>query len=205
MKTRIGRISAALLLLATLLALLLPAVSLFQGDSAVYNRVIRLHVLANSDRAEDQALKLKVRDAIVRRTAEILAGCGSAEEAEERLAGAKEHIAAFAEEALRAEGSKQGVEVMLCREQYPTKEYSGFRLPQGTYTSLRVLIGEGAGHNWWCVLYPSLCLSASLGEAEDAFLAVGFSPDQIRVLTDTDRKQYVVRFRILEWFGRLFG
>lgn len=205
MKTRIGRISAALLLLAASLTVLLPTVSLFRGDSAVYSRVIRLHVLANSDREEDQALKLKVRDAIVRKTAEILSGCASAEEAEERLTEAQGSITACAEQALRAEGSGQGVTVMLCTEQYPTKEYGGFRLPQGTYTSLRVLIGEGEGHNWWCVLYPSLCLSASLGETEDAFLAAGFSPDQIRVLTDTDRKQYVVRFRILEWFGRLFG
>lgn len=201
MKTKRILITLALGLLGAILVTLCPIGS----DTAVYDRVIRLHVLANSDSEEDQALKLLVRDAILKSTADLLSDCATASDAEARLAESKALLTDCANEALSAAGSELRAEVSLEKEVYPTREYAGFRLPTGEYTSLKIQIGKADGKNWWCVLFPSLCLSSSVKDTEDAFLAAGFTPDQVRVLTETEEKGYVIRFRILEWIGALFS
>ena len=191
--------------------LILSAISLFLGiqtlkkDAEIYDGVLRLHVLANSDNAEDQALKLKVRDAVLETTTILLKDCQSADHAEQILTASTAALTDCANEALIRAGSDQRASVSLTQEEYPTRTYASFRLPKGTYRSLKIEIGEGVGQNWWCVLFPSLCLSASATDAEDAFIDAGFSPDQIKVLTQTEEKPYVIRFRFLEWLGDLFS
>ena len=90
--------------------------------------------------------------------------------------------------------------VELGEEEYPTKNYESFCFPSGSYVSLRVLIGDAEGQNWWCVLFPPLCLSAATDKSstEDAFIAVGLTQEQYKVITETDDTTYEVRFKILE-------
>ncbi len=177
---------------ALMLSVFLP----LHGASAVYDGVIRLHVLAHSDSEEEQALKLKVRDAILSEIGEAANSRASKEEAECYLESMLPTIEALAEETVAKEGYDHDVRVTLCREYYPTREYEGMRLPAGEYVSLRVLIGEGAGKNWWCMVYPPLCTSSA--EADEALSEAGFTPNQVRLLTDDEDTEYVVRFKIVE-------
>ncbi len=188
------------LLLGTLLLSLLPT----HGEEVIYDSVIRLHVLANSDSEADQADKLAVRDAILPLAAEQLKGCTSREEAAERLQAITPTLTSAAEETLRARGAKNtAVAVTLSAEQYPTRGYDGFCFPAGEYLSFRVMLGDAAGQNWWCVLFPSLCLSVARGgdaeQMEEAFVAVGLTPEQYRVITESDTSPtYRARFKLLE-------
>ena len=125
-----------------------------QGELA--SQVVRLHVLAVDDSDYEQALKLRVRDAVLADLAPALEGVTDRDAAREILAGRLQEIAETAADA--AEGRK--VSVSLGPESYPLRRYEGFVLPAGTYESLRVVLGEGQGHNWWCVLFPPLCIPA---------------------------------------------
>ena len=196
----------------TALALPFAAVIPSEEEAAVYDSVIRLHVLANSDSDEDQALKLKVRDGILSTAAGLVEGCTDFESAREALAGALPELRDAALGVLRREGSDYDVRVTLTREEYPTREYRGVTLPAGEYTSLRVLIGEAAGHNWWCVLFPQLCVTTASegGEVGDftilddtePLVEAGLTPSQIELITG-DSPRVTVKFRLLEWLKSL--
>ncbi len=169
------------------------------GESEIYDSVLRLHVLANSDSEQDQALKLKVRDAVLERSREIFPECETREEAMEAIT---ENITVLEEEAARVikeEGYNYPVTIELGEEVYPTKEYEGFCFPSGSYMSLRIVIGEGEGQNWWCVLFPPMCLSAATKTApEDAFISVGLNKDQYGIITENQNPTYNIRFKMLE-------
>lgn len=162
-----------------------------QGELAA--QVVRLHVLAVDDTEEEQALKLRVRDAVLADLAPVLEGVTDQDEAREILAGRLQEIAKAAADA--AEGRK--VSVSLGPESYPLRRYEGFVLPAGTYESLRVVLGEGEGHNWWCVVFPPLCLSAADAGRVQSVL----NPDDFALITEEDG--YELRFRILELWGEL--
>lgn len=174
------------------------------GEEAIYNSVIRLHVIAASDSDSDQALKLKVRDAVLSGLSTLSEGCSSKSEAEEKLASQLDEIRAVALETLAAEGCDCHVSVSLGKEKYPQKSYDGVCFPAGEYTSLRIVIGEGEGKNWWCVLFPQLCL-AGAKNAEAAFVEVGLTPEQYRVITETDEPKYKLRFKIIDIIGEMGG
>lgn len=174
------------------------------GEEAIYNSVIRLHVIAASDSDSDQALKLKVRDAVLSGLSTLREGCSSKSEAEEKLASQLDEIRAVALETLAAEGCDCHVSVSLGKEKYPQKSYDGVCFPAGEYTSLRIVIGEGEGKNWWCVLFPQLCL-AGAKNAEAAFVEVGLTPEQYRVITETDEPKYKLRFKIIDIIGEMGG
>ena len=174
------------------------------GEEAIYNSVIRLHVIAASDSDSDQALKLKVRDAVLSGLSTLSEGCSSKSEAEEKLASQLDEIRAVALETLAAEGCDCQVSVSLGKEKYPQKSYDGVCFPAGEYTSLRIVIGEGEGKNWWCVLFPQLCL-AGAKNAEAAFVEVGLTPEQYRVITETDEPKYKLRFKIRDIIGEMGG
>lgn len=174
------------------------------GEEQIYEGVLRLHVLANSDSDEDQALKLKVRDAIVEFCTARLFDCKSRDEAETRLNGMMDEIRETAKAALRENGSDFEVRITLGEEDYPRRSYDRLCFPAGRYLSLRVLIGEGKGKNWWCVLFPPLCLGAATEqEQKDAFIAAGFTQNQYKVITESDKVTYKMRFKILEWLEAL--
>ena len=196
MKRTLGFFMAAMLLVAALL--ILP----IHGEAAVYDSVIRLHVLANSDSEADQTLKLLVRDAVLGEAQMLLEGTKTREEAEAVLAqnlGGIEHAATAC---LRQNGSEDRVSVTLGEEEYPTRVYENLAFPSGEYLSLRVCIGQARGQNWWCVLFPPLCLSAATtkAEAEEVFLSAGLSEQQYRIITDSESTKYKLRFKILEFF-----
>ena len=171
------------------------------GESEVYDSVVRLHVLANSDSEEDQALKLKVRDALLEQTAPLLSSCTSREEACALLEENEAELCRIAEEVIRTEGYDYSVTILFGEEEYPERTYDSVCFPSGSYTSLRVCIGDAEGQNWWCCLFPPLCLgnsTVSSEDAEDAFLSVGLTPDQYKIITQTEKPVYRVRFKILE-------
>ena len=179
------------------------------GEQEIYESVVRLHVLANSDSKEDQALKLRVRDEVLRVTEPLLAGCESREEAERILEQHMGEIEAAAQAVVREQGYDYPVSVQLGKEEYPTRNYENCCFPSGTYVSLRVCIGEAEGQNWWCVLFPPLCLSAASADGgqsnEDAFISVGLTGEQYKIITETDQVQYRIRFKILETVQDLLG
>lgn len=170
------------------------------GEERIYQSVLRLHVLANSDSEEDQSLKLKVRDAILAHVSPLVIDAGSRQEAAEILSAELDNIKDVAKKAVEENGYSYSVEVDLTVEEYPTRSYEAMSFPSGEYLSLRVMLGEAEGQNWWCVLFPPLCLSAASEELdnEEAFIAVGLTSEQYKVITESDGGKYYLRFKILE-------
>lgn len=170
------------------------------GEERIYDEVIRLHVLANSDTEEDQELKLKVRDGILAEAGKLLDGCDDRGTALNIISDKEgiDRLERAAAEVIAREGYSYPVKVTLSEEKYPRRNYESLCFPAGTYTSLRVQIGDAEGQNWWCVLFPQLCLGAATRDNRDAFIEVGFTPEQYKIVTDTDEPEYEVRFKILE-------
>lgn len=202
MKKWLGFLMAAVMLVTAFM--ILP----IHGEAELYDNVIRLHVLANSDSERDQALKLTVRDAVLEKTRTMLENVDSREEAEAVLQENIPVIEQAAKDALRAAGAGNAVMVELGQEAYPTREYECLAFPAGEYLSLRVMIGEAEGQNWWCVLFPPLCLTAATAqserETETVCLSAGLSGEQYRMIADTDETKYKLRFKILEVAEELF-
>ena len=140
----------------------LAGVWLDRSQAALSDQVIRLHVLANSDSEADQALKLKVRDRVLGAASDYFVPGATLEETREVLTEHLADIAAAGADQVAEEGYQYPVTVSL-EDNYwfPTKQYTDFALPAGEYTALRVVIGEGAGQNWWCVVFPPLCTDAA--------------------------------------------
>ncbi|MDE6281012.1 MAG: stage II sporulation protein R [Oscillospiraceae bacterium] len=174
------------------------------SEGALADRVLRLHVIANSDSDSDQARKLLVRDAVLAEAAQILEGVSDRRDAEAALAPHLDELARAGEEALARTGRSDPVRVTLADQWFPTKEYDGFSLPAGQYRALKVTIGEGKGQNWWCVVFPPLCL-ASVSERSVESAAEGvLSEDQVALITGQDGG-YVLKFRLIEWWQELMG
>lgn len=194
MRKTLGFLMAIMLLLVAFL--IIP----IHGEAAIYDSVIRLHILANSDSEEDQALKLTVRDALLVKISAMLENTKTREEAAEVIGASLEELRENAKETLQKAESDADVSVRLCYEKYPTRYYETLAFPAGEYLSLQVRIGEAAGKNWWCVLFPPLCLSAatSENETEMAFLSAGLTEEQYKIITDSDSPRYKLRFKILE-------
>lgn len=172
-----------------------------RAQSQLAERVVRLHVLANSNGEEDQELKLLVRDRVLARATELLTQAGNRAEAESLLRRELPELEALAARELRANGCDYPVTAELTDTEFPTREYDGFTLPAGEYLALRVVIGEGAGRNWWCVVFPPLCTAAS-AEVPAAALAAGLTEDQVGLITEEDRG-YVPKFKTVEWWEQL--
>lgn len=164
-------------------------------------KVVRLHVLANSDSQEDQALKLKVRDRVLERATEILEESADRVEAEAKLRGNILELERIAQEEVWANGYDYPVTAELKNTEFPTREYDGFTLPAGEYLALRILIGEAKGQNWWCVVFPPLCTAAA-AEVPTCALAAGLSADQVRLITE-ENQGYVLKFKVVELWESL--
>lgn len=199
-RSRRLRVWELALLIGLAVFLLTGALSLRTQDQLA-DKVVRLHVLANSDSEEDQALKLKVRDRVLERATELLEQAADRSEAEALLRGQLLELEHIASEEITANGYDYPVSVELEQTQFPTKEYDGFSLPAGTYLALRVIIGEGVGQNWWCVVFPPLCTAASSDVPETA-LAAGLSGDQVSLITEADTG-YKLKFKSVELWESL--
>ncbi len=165
------------------------------------DRVVRLHVLANSDSEEDQALKLTVRDRILEVAEPVLEVSADQEEARAALEAALPQLEQTAEETIAAAGYDYAVTASLEETEFPTREYDGFSLPAGEYLALRVVIGAGEGQNWWCVVFPPLCAAAS-EDVPAVAVAAGLSEDQVSLITEADQG-YVLKFKAVELWSAL--
>lgn len=188
------------ILMALAVTLLWGAWSLHRQDN-LQEKMIRLHVIANSDSDADQNLKLCVRDAVLCRAEDILRQSTDMTEARARLRDSLPDIGDAAAQELAAQGSGYSVSVALEDTEFPRKTYDGFALPAGEYLALRVVIGAGEGRNWWCVVYPPLCTTAAC-ELEGVALEGGMTADDLSLMTG-ENAGYVLRFRSLELWERL--
>ena len=159
------------------------------AEAAIYNDTIRLHILAPSDSVEDQTLKLEIRDRILAKYGYAINGSRDIEEAKITLEALADEIKSDCNNWISELGYSYSASVDFKNEWYGTREYSDFSLPAGEYLSLKITIGEGEGQNWWCVMYPPMCLDASLG-AESSYSYAE------RSLIKND--QYRVKFKLLE-------
>ena len=166
---------------------------------ALSQNLIRLHVVADSNSAEDQAIKLQVRDAITAKLETVMDELPDLETAKAYLEAHLPELEQIANDALKAAGNGCQAVVTLAKEAFPTREYDTFTLPAGIYESLRVTIGSGDGKNWWCVVFPSLCASATTDGFEDTAVGAGFSDRVAGTLTG--KQEYKVRFFLLDCFG----
>ena len=164
-------------------------------QSALSGKLLRLHVIAASDEEAEQALKLRVRDAVLEYLSPRLIGAADSSQAQTIIRQELEGIRLVAESA--AQG--RSVTVALGKERYPTKHYEGFTLPAGKYESLRITLGQGQGHNWWCIVFPPVCLSASQSDTVEQQLG----EEDFRLISEGDG--YALRFRALELWGELIG
>ena len=163
--------------------------------------LIRLHVVANSDSEPDQAIKLQARDAVTDSLRDAMESVADVEEAKQWLQNNLQLIQNIANETLKSAGSSDYAAVSLCKEVFDTRYYDTFTLPAGVYNALRITIGEGAGRNWWCVVFPSLCVPATADGFEAAAASAGFSDTLSHTLTD--KEEYEIRFFLLDALGKL--
>ena len=170
------------------------------GDAqALRNDILRLHVVANSDSEEDQAVKLRVRDAVL---AALEEGIEKVTDPKEAVAYAKTMIPKLtkvANRVLAEAGFDDTVQISVGQGEFPLREYETFRLPSGVYQALKVVIGEGEGQNWWCVVFPELCNGATSEEFVEAAKMEGMGDSLTASLTG----DYEIRFWILDQMGKL--
>ena len=168
--------------------------------SGLPDKLLRLRVVAESDSPADQADKLLVRDAVLRRLQPLIADCGSLEEVRSVTEAALPVLAEAAGQALAESGRALPLTLQLGSEECPLRPYEDFTLPAGRYETLTVTLGSGEGHNWWCVVFPPLCLAAAGdGGEEEAEWSV-FSPAEKRLVTAGGA---VLRFRCLELLQKI--
>ena len=192
------------LLIGVALAALLGA-RLDGAQAALADRVIRLHVIANSDSPADQALKLQVRDRILAEAEDLFDQGLTVDEARAVLTDQLAGLAAAGAEVVGEAGYDYPVTASLVHNYwFPTKTYTDFALPAGQYTALRIEIGEGAGQNWWCVVFPPLCLGSVTETVEETAADAGLTEGQVSLITGED-EGYVVKFRAIELLEEFKG
>lgn len=178
-----------------LVPVFLGCFSLIRDRKTLDGSLVRLHVVGASDSEEDQAVKLRVRDAVL----ECVASLGEPQSPQEAKALLEANLPAITEAANRALDGLETATVTLCREAFPIREYDSFTLPSGVYESLRVKIGQAEGRNWWCVVFPSLCLPAA-GESLDSVAAgAGFSETLTEAITAPETE---ISFFFLDLLGK---
>ena len=161
--------------------------------SGLEENVLRMHILANSDSEEDQNLKLKVRDAVLESTGELFAEVSGKTEAVAAAEYSANDIRSIAENVIASEGFDYSVQVEVTEMWFETRSYEGFSLPAGDYDAVRIVIGKGEGKNWWCVMYPALCVPGAEKAIEKYEDNIGF----------ISGSGYEIRFRIIEWLEEI--
>lgn len=188
--------------LLTLVLTLTVAILPTDKDAAIYDDTLRLHILANSDSEVDQAVKYEIRDRILEKYGKTLKESESFEDAEARIEGIIPEIESDVDTWLKEAGYSYTSEVTLSVEWYDTREYDDFALPKGYYTSLRVMLGDADGQNWWCVMYPPLCLDVATEDAPKDDAVSGYTREEYLLVSD---EGYNIKFKILEVFSDAFS
>lgn len=184
------------LLFGLIISVVISSTASFQSTcNEVRNSVLRLHVIANSDSDEDQALKLKVRDAMLETGSRLFSGDVNAENAEETAQSEISTLEETARRVLSENGCNDSVKIEIGKSRFPTRTYGNVTLPAGKYEAVRVIIGKGEGHNWWCVMFPPMCLPAAEGKTK---LDDVLSADGVELVNSNPK--FEVRFKIVEWY-----
>lgn len=189
------KITALLIILAVLFVW-----SVVSDKQQLSEQVLRLHVVGASDSPEDQRVKLMVKDALIDSVQELMEQSGNKQDAYEALEPRLAQLEEIANQVLNRNGITDRATVTLLQEEFPARAYDTFTLPAGVYDSLRVTIGPGAGKNWWCVVFPSLCMPAASQAVEDVAAGAGFSDSLSGAITG--KQEYQIRFFLLDWLGR---
>lgn len=164
------------------------------------DRVLRLHILANSDSEEDQALKLKVRDRIVTESAGLFDQVTDRESARAVVEKNMDALREAAQDEVYRQGYSYPVSMELTHMYFTTRVYGETALPAGYYEALRVTIGAGAGHNWWCVIFPAMCLPVA---EESQELDGVLNEEQMEIVEEGESAQYEIKFKALEWYEQI--
>lgn len=199
MKKTILRIEASILV-AIIICCALNITAFSKQCDSIRDKMLRMHVIANSDSDADQALKLKVRDAVLNVGKEIFDGSVTAQEAEEKITPHIDALRDTALEVIKNEGYNYDVNITVQKEYFATRTYeNSVTLPAGYYTAVKVIIGEGAGQNWWCVMFPPMCLPAANAECE---ISDVLTDEETEIVTGTEKYQF--KFKIVEFFENIF-
>ena len=165
------------------------------------NNLIRFHVVGNSNSVKDQQDKLCVRDALIAYLRDEMQDIENIQDAEKYLISQLTKLEELANETLQQLGSELKARVSLLQEEFGTREYDTFSLPSGVYKSLRVEIGEAEGKNWWCVVFPSLCIPTDTDGFEDTAVSAGMDQELADTLCGSEK--YEIRFFFLDCLGKL--
>lgn len=183
-----------------IISVLLSIISFGASCGEIRQDVLRMHVIANSDSAEDQAVKLKVRDAVLEAGEDLFDGTLTAEGVEQVLDSDIERLQNAAQNVLTENGFDYGVRVEIGKDYFNTRTYDGeVTLPAGEYEAVRVILGEGQGQNWWCVMFPPMCLPAAEADTEISDVLTQNEEDVVK-----SNPKYEARFKIVELFENFY-
>ena len=183
----------------TLIICIIATISFENDCKGIREEVLRLHVIANSDEDYDQELKLKVRDALLQSGESIFSGSEDIISAESKIANKQDILRYTAEETIYNLGFDYDVKIELARSYFPTKTYGELTLPAGYYKAVRVIIGQGKGKNWWCIMFPPLCLPAATNS--ENIISDFLSEEEMQIVTSDPK--YEVRFWLVEKYYEL--
>jgi len=204
--SNILKIAIAVLLLTVLAAWLISNTYAENVNAGLSQNLVRLHVIANSDSAADQALKLKVRDAIIEFMKNELASSKNIDETRAVINNDLKKIEEISNEVIRKNNSSYSVKATMGKYDFPTKTYGDIALPAGEYQALRVVIGNGTGANWWCVLFPPLCFvdatHGAIPESVKQELKSSLSTEEYKIITSSENKEDIpikIKFKVVEF------
>ena len=204
-KERHDRIFLASLIIAFILYCAFSVTYFASVSGEIRESVVRLHILAESNSEIDQQVKLKVRDALLTKNTELLSNKVTPENAEEYFENSKDELEKCANEVLKENGFNYTAKITLGKEYYTTRVYENLTFPAGTYTSVKVILGSGQGQNWWCVMFPPLCVPAATGDIttdDGVNLEEYLDEDGKRIVSSGGK--FKVGFKVVEWYERLF-
>lgn len=189
------------LILLTVVGVIIGIIGVIRSNTTLKNEVIRLHIIANSDSDADQAEKLKVRDAVLNYIEKGISQLSNRDEAENYIRSRLADIERVANEILAENGSDHIAKAKLGLKDFGKRIYDTFALPSGVYEALQIEIGEAEGQNWWCVVFPGLCMPASNEEFCQVAASAGFDNNTIETISDTGSLK--IRFYLLDFIGKI--
>lgn len=200
MKKTIFRIELSLLI-ALIVCCVLNINAFSQQCDSIREKMLRMHVIANSNSEEDQQLKLKVRDAVLSAGKDVFDGSVTSDDAKEKITPHIDYLEKVALNTIKNEGFDYNVKITVENEYFNTRTYdNSVTLPAGNYNAIKVIIGDGKGQNWWCVMFPPMCLPTSVAECE---ISDVLTESETEIVTETEK--YKFKFKIVEFFEEIFN
>lgn len=181
-----------------LIVLLLNLTTFANNCDDLSTKVLRLHIIANSDSKDDQELKIKVRDKIIEKSGNFLSSAKDKESAQNLVLNNLENLKEIAESEIQHQGFNYSVNSEVTNMYFPTRKYDYITLPAGHYDALRLIIGEGKGKNWWCVIFPQMCLGCAKKYTDTDTV---FNSSEKDIISNSEK--YEIKFKIVEWFYSL--